>query len=234
MDEMEALKQELQAMNAFRDEYLMNKMNTENSAFMTKFGPMFSNREDIGNSIINDFRNHGMDINSVTNEIMMESLRKLRTEGEKKLAQCKDLLEAIKELKEEVIEQNEKIGDMQDAVEKNIAADPDSTADITDALGELNTNSDTSVPEPEPQPMPEPEPQPMPEPQAVPEPEPQLMPEPQVVPEPEPIPEPEPQVVPSDERLKKINAVLANKPKKTPANSFKPSSGMLEAAQRGW
>lgn len=218
--------------------YYGDKEAARQKNFFDTYGARFSNNRGIGLAILNELDARGIDT-SAADEAVQEILDTLRME-------CNEIIESIKEVQQDAIENAQKVEAIQNVVSEVVAQNPDASvggepptvegAEVTpDAnMQELDPNAevipegmDTDNPE-----EPAPEDQgPAPEPPANTEEEP--APEDQ-----EPAPE-EPNKVTSDARMKNIRSAISNvrakrMQTKQSANSFKPSAGMLEAASRGY
>lgn len=215
--------------------YYGDKEAARQKNFFDTYGSRFSNNRGIGLAILNELDARGIDT-SAADEAVQEILDTLRTE-------CNEIIESIKGVQEDAIENAQKIEAIQDAVSNVVADNPDASVGgeppvIEDSevppspvIDEVNGTDQGPMPEPpaESTDTEEPAAEPAPEPEATPEPS-----EPAAEPAPEE-PEQKPSAVTSDARLKNIRSSLANvRAKRKAANSFKPSAGMLEAAQRGY
>lgn len=220
--------------------YYGDKEAARQKNFFDTYGSRFSNNRGIGLAILNELDARGIDT-SAADEAVQEILDTLRTD-------CNEIIESIKEVQEDAIENAQKVEAIQNVVSDVVAQNPDASVG-----GEVPAIEGGEVP-PDPAitdfnaqegPMPD---EPLPpetqepasdasEPAAEPAPEESAASEPPAEPAPAPSePEQKPNEVTSDARLKNIRSALSRRKAKAnvSANSFKPSSGMIEAASRGY
>lgn len=222
----------LARLQQLEDGYYGDKEAARQKNFFDTYGARFSNNRGIGLAILNELDARGIDT-SAADEAVQQILDTLRTE-------CNEIIESIKEVQQDAIENAQKVEAIQNVVSEVTAQNPDASVggeppSIEDAevppdpnMQELDPNAEV-VPEgmdtensagPAPK-----EPAPAPEEPAPEEPAPADQ-----GPAPE---EPDPTKVTSDARLKQFHDGLAAKRARR-LNSFKPSAGMLEAASRGF
>lgn len=223
--------------------YYGDKEAARQKNFFDTYGSRFSNNRGIGLAILNELDARGIDT-SAADEAVQEILDTLRTE-------CNEIIESIKEVQQDAIQNAQKVEAIQNAVSDVVAGNPDtsvggeppvmenSEVPPSPALDEINTEEgpmpqppvDTGTSEPPAKEPAESEPATPPADEGSTETEPSAE-------------EPDPTKVSSDERLKNIRSTLSSiraKRKTAPAaskstntSSFKPSSGMIEAASRGY
>lgn len=223
--------------------YYGDKEAARQKNFLDTYGARFSNNRGIGLAILNELDARGIDT-SAADEAVQEILNTLRVE-------CNEIIEAIKDVQQDAIENAQKVEVIKEAVSDAVAQNPAASIGGEPPViesGEMPPEASASMPpegaipegmdtenpgesaaESEP-----PAEEPAPEPPATgqgPAPEP---------PAEEPAPE-EPEKVTSDARMKTIHSVIANGRSRRrnlgaikTNNSFKPSAGMLEAASRGY
>lgn len=212
------------------DGYYGDKEAARQKQFFDTYGSRFSNNHGLGLAILNELDARGIDT-SAADEAVTQIIDQLRTE-------CNEIIEALKEVQTQAIEQAQKVEDIGNVVSEAVAANPN--ADDPNALppevmppaevgdtgiegmgveGEFNPDEvptgDTGDEMPtEPTEPPEPTEEPVPD-------------------EPPVENEPAPTDVPSDARIKNIRGALSRVKAKRAAASFKPSAGILNAAMGG-
>lgn len=214
------------------DGYYGDKEAARQKQFFDTYGSRFSNNHGLGLAILNELDARGIDT-SAADEAVTQIIDQLRTE-------CNEIIEALKEVQTQAIEQAQKVEDIGNVVSEAVAANPNADdpnalppeamppAEVGDmgiegmgAEGEFNpdevptgdTGDKMSTEEP---------------------------PAGKEVPPEEPVPdeppvenEPAPTDVPSDARIKNIRGALSRVKAKRAAASFKPSAGILNAAMGG-
>ena len=206
------------------DGYYGDKEAARQQQFFDTYGSRFSNNRGLGLAILNELDARGIDT-SAADEAVTQIIDQLRTE-------CNEIIEALKEVQTQAIEQAQKVEDIGNVVSEAVAANPNADdpnalppeamppAEVGDmgiegmgAEGEFNPDEvpagDTDNAEP---PTEEPS-----EPPA----------------EPPAENEPAPTDIPSDARIKNIRGALSRVKAKRAAASFKPSAGILNAAMGG-
>lgn len=208
------------------DGYYGDKEAARQKQFFDTYGSRFSNNHGLGLAILNELDARGIDT-SAADEAVTQIIDQLRTE-------CNEIIEALKEVQTQAIEQAQKVEDIGNVVSEAVAANPNADdpnalppeamppAEVGDmgiegmgAEGEFNPdevpmdNAGNAMPTEEP-----------PEESAPPTEEP-------------PENEPAPTDVPSDARIKNIRGALSRVKAKRAAASFKPSAGILNAAMGG-
>ena len=206
------------------DGYYGDKEAARQKQFFDTYGSRFSNNHGLGLAILNELDARGIDT-SAADEAVTQIIDQLRTE-------CNEIIEALKEVQTQAIEQAQKVEDIGNVVSEAVAANPNADdpnalppeamppAEVGDmgiegmgAEGEFNPDEvpmdDTDNAEP-PAELPA-------EPPA----------------EPPAEEEPAPTDVPSDARIKNIRGALSRVKAKRAAASFKPSAGILNAAMGG-
>ena len=198
------------------DGYYGDKEAARQKQFFDTYGSRFSNNHGLGLAILNELDARGIDT-SAADEAVTQIIDQLRTE-------CNEIIEALKEVQTQAIEQAQKVEDIGNVVSEAVAANPN--ADDPDALppeamppaevgdmgiegmgaeGEFNPDEvpmdDTDNAEPPAEPPAE--------------------------------EEPATTDVPSDARIKNIRGALSRVKAKRAAASFKPSAGILNAAMGG-
>lgn len=214
------------------DGYYGDKEAARQKQFFDTYGSRFSNNHGLGLAILNELDARGIDT-SAADEAVTQIIDQLRTE-------CNEIIEALKEVQTQAIEQAQKVEDIGNVVSEAVAANPNAddpnafppeampSAEVGDmgiegmgAEGEFNPDEvpmdDTDNAEPPAEPPAE-------EPPAE---------EEEVPPEPPAEEEPAPTDVPSDTRIKNIRGALSRVKAKRAAASFKPSAGILNAAMGG-
>ena len=214
------------------DGYYGDKEAARQQQFFDTYGSRFSNNHGLGLAILNELDARGIDT-SAADEAVTQIIDQLRTE-------CNEIIEALKEVQTQAIEQAQKVEDIGNVVSEAVAANPNADdpnalppeamppAEVGDmgiegmgAEGEFNPDEvpmgDTDNAEPPAEPPAE-------EPPAE---------EEEVPPEPPAENEPASTDVPSDARIKNIRGALSRVKAKRAAASFKPSAGILNAAMGG-
>lgn len=215
------------------DGYYGDKEAARQQQFFDTYGSRFSNNHGLGLAILNELDARGIDT-SAADEAVTQIIDQLRTE-------CNEIIEALKEVQTQAIEQAQKVEDIGNVVSEAVAANPN--ADDPNALppeamppaevgntgiegmgaeGEFNpdevqmddTDNAMSTEEPPAE-------------------EKEVPPEESVPTEPPAENEPAPTDVPSDARIKNIRGALSRVKAKRAAASFKPSAGILNAAMGG-
>ena len=214
------------------DGYYGDKEAARQKQFFDTYGSRFSNNHGLGLAILNELDARGIDT-SAADEAVTQIIDQLRTE-------CNEIIEALKEVQTQAIEQAQKVEDIGNVVSEAVAANPNADdpnalppeamppAEVGDmgiegmgAEGEFNPDevpmdgTDNAEPPAEP-------------PAEVPPAE-----EEEVPPEPPAEEKPAPTDVPSDARIKNIRGALSRVKAKRAAASFKPSAGILNAAMGG-
>ena len=202
------------------DGYYGDKEAARQQQFFDTYGSRFSNNRGLGLAILNELDARGIDT-SAADEAVTQIIDQLRTE-------CNEIIEALKEVQTQAIEQAQKVEDIGNVVSEAVAANPNADdpnalppeamppAEVGDmgiedmgAEGEFNPDEvptgDTDNAESPAEPPAEP---PAEE-------------------------EPAPTDVPSDARIKNIRGALSRVKAKRAAASFKPSAGILNAAMGG-
>lgn len=215
------------------DGYYGDKEAARQKQFFDTYGSRFSNNHGLGLAILNELDARGIDT-SAADEAVTQIIDQLRTE-------CNEIIEALKEVQTQAIEQAQKVEDIGNVVSEAVAANPNADdpnalppeamppAEVGDmgiegmgAEGEFNPdevpmdNADNAMPTEEP-----------------PAEEEKVPPEEPVPDEPPAEDEPAPTDVPSDARIKNIRGALSRVKAKRAAASFKPSAGILNAAMGG-
>lgn len=215
------------------DGYYGDKEAARQKQFFDTYGSRFSNNHGLGLAILNELDARGIDT-SAADEAVTQIIDQLRTE-------CNEIIEALKEVQTQAIEQAQKVEDIGNVVSEAVAANPNADdpnalppeamppAEVGDtgiegmgAEGEFNPDevpmgdTDNAMPTEEP-----------------PAEEDKVPPEESVPDEPPAKPEPAPTDVPSDARIKNIRGALSRVKAKRAAASFKPSAGILNAAMGG-
>lgn len=215
------------------DGYYGDKEAARQKQFFDTYGSRFSNNHGLGLAILNELDARGIDT-SAADEAVTQIIDQLRTE-------CNEIIEALKEVQTQAIEQAQKVEDIGNVVSEAVAANPNADdpnalppeamppAEVGDtgiegmgAEGEFNPDEvpmdDTGDEMPTEEPPAEEEKVPPEEP----------------VPDESPVEnEPAPTDVPSDARIKNIRGALSRVKAKRAAASFKPSAGILNAAMGG-
>ena len=198
------------------DGYYGDKEAARQQQFFDTYGSRFSNNHGLGLAILNELDARGIDT-SAADEAVTQIIDQLRTE-------CNEILDALKEVQTQAIEQAQKVEEIGNVVSEAVAANPNADdpnalppdamppAEVGDigtegmgAEGEFNPDEvpmgDTDNAEPPAEPPAE--------------------------------EEPAPTDVPSDARIKNIRGALSRVKAKRAAASFKPSAGILNAAMGG-
>ena len=198
------------------DGYYGDKEAARQKQFFDTYGSRFSNNHGLGLAILNELDARGIDT-SAADEAVTQIIDQLRTE-------CNEIIEALKEVQTQAIEQAQKVEDIGNVVSEAVAANPNADdpnalppeamppAEVGDmgiegmgAEGEFNPDEvpmdDTDNAEPPAEPPAE--------------------------------NEPASTDVPSDARIKNIRGALSRVKAKRAAASFKPSAGILNAAMGG-
>ena len=202
------------------DGYYGDKEAARQQQFFDTYGSRFSNNRGLGLAILNELDARGIDT-SAADEAVTQIIDQLRTE-------CNEIIEALKEVQTQAIEQAQKVEDIGNVVSEAVAANPNADdpnalppeamppAEVGDmgiedmgAEGEFNPDEvptgDTDNAEPPAEPPAEPSAE----------------------------NEPASTDVPSDARIKNIRGALSRVKAKRAAASFKPSAGILNAAMGG-
>ena len=218
------------------DGYYGDKEAARQKQFFDTYGSRFSNNHGLGLAILNELDARGIDT-SAADEAVTQIIDQLRTE-------CNEIIEALKEVQTQAIEQAQKVEDIGNVVSEAVAANPNANdpnalppeamppAEVGDmgiedmgAEGEFNPdevpmdNAGDAMPTEEPP--------------AEPPAEEEVPPEESVTAEPPAENEPAHTDVPSDARIKNIRGALSRVKAKRAAASFKPSAGILNAAMGG-
>lgn len=219
------------------DGYYGDKEAARQKQFFDTYGSRFSNNHGLGLAILNELDARGIDT-SAADEAVTQIIDQLRTE-------CNEIIEALKEVQTQAIEQAQKVEDIGNVVSEAVAANPNADdpnalppeamppAEVDDtgiegmgAEGEFNPDevptgdtgdTDNTMLTEEP---PAEEEEEVPHEESVPA-------------EPPAKNEPAPTDVPSDARIKNIRGALSRVKAKRAAASFKPSAGILNAAMGG-
>ena len=208
--------------------YYGDKEAARQKQFMDTYGGRFSNNHGLGMAILNELDARGIDT-SAADEAVQEILDQLRTE-------CTEILGMLKDVQDAAIQNQEKIDTIADAVQNQVAENPDAS---------VSSEPNLEITSPEEVPALE---EPAAEQQFTEQlnfeggelPAEEVPPE-EVPPEP-PVEEVPPTETVSDIRKKRIERMKANWGKTRPmkekecgsSDCFKPSAGMLEAAMRGF
>ena len=209
------------------DGYYGDKEAARQKQFFDTYGSRFSNNHGLGLAILNELDARGIDT-SAADEAVTQIIDQLRTE-------CNEIIEALKEVQTQAIEQAQKVEDIGNVVSEAVAANPNADdpnalppeamppAEVGDmgiegmgAEGEFNPdevpmdNAGNAMSAEEPPAEEE-----------------------KVPPEQPPAEQPVPTDVPSDARIKNIRGALSRAKAKRAAASFKPSAGILNAAMGG-
>lgn len=215
------------------DGYYGDKEAARQKQFFDTYGSRFSNNHGLGLAILNELDARGIDT-SAADEAVTQIIDQLRTE-------CNEILDALKEVQTQAIEQAQKVEEIGNVVSEAVAANPN--ADDPNALppeamppaevGDTGIEGMSAEGEFDPDEVPTGDTgdeMPTEEPPA----------EGEKVPPEEPVPdeppaeeEPAPTDVPSDARIKNIRGALSRVKAKRAAASFKPSAGILNAAMGG-
>ena len=199
------------------DGYYGDKEAARQKQFFDTYGSRFSNNHGLGLAILNELDARGIDT-SAADEAVTQIIDQLRTE-------CNEILDALKEVQTQAIEQAQKVEEIGSVVSEAVAANPNAddpnalpleampSAEVDDmgiegmgAEGEFNPdevpmgNAGDEMPPAEDEP---------------------------------PAEQPAPTDVPSDARIKNIRGALSRVKAKRAAASFKPSAGILNAAMGG-
>ena len=215
------------------DGYYGDKEAARQKQFFDTYGSRFSNNHGLGLAILNELDARGIDT-SAADEAVTQIIDQLRTE-------CNEIIEALKEVQTQAIEQAQKVEDIGNVVSEAVAANPNADdpnalppeamppAEVGDmgiegigAEGEFNPDEVPTGDTGDEMPMEEP-----------PAEEEKVPPEESVPDEPPVENEPAPTDVPSDARIKNIRGALSRVKAKRAAASFKPSAGILNAAMGG-
>ena len=209
------------------DGYYGDKEAARQQQFFDTYGSRFSNNHGLGLAILNELDARGIDT-SAADEAVTQIIDQLRTE-------CNEIIEALKEVQTQAIEQAQKVEDIGNVVSEAVAANPNADdpnalppeamppAEVGDtgiegmgAEGEFNPDEvqmddiDNAIPTEQPAEQPAEQPD-----------------------EPPAEDESAPTDVPSDARIKNIRGALSRVKAKRAATSFKPSAGILNAAMGG-
>ena len=198
------------------DGYYGDKEAARQKQFFDTYGSRFSNNHGLGLAILNELDARGIDT-SAADEAVTQIIDQLRTE-------CNEIIEALKEVQTQAIEQAQKVEDIGNVVSEAVAANPN--ADDPDALppeamppaevGDMGIEGMGAEGEFNPDEVP-------------------MDGTDNAEPPAEPPAEEEPATtdVPSDARIKNIRGALSRVKAKRAAASFKPSAGILNAAMGG-
>lgn len=234
----------LSRLQRLEDGYYGDKEATRRKTFFDTYGERFSNNEGLGLAILNELDARGIDT-SAADEAVTQILDQLRTE-------CNEIINSIKLVQQTAIDTAQKVEEINDVVSQATAANPDASIDATppgamplpeDMGGEATADMGSEEPLPEDmgsaEPLPEEAPTDMsgaaPADMGGEEPLPEDM--GSAAPEDMGGEEPLPEEVPagnaiSDARMKRIKSAFSNARAKK-QGSFKPSAGLLSAAQGG-
>jgi hypothetical protein len=210
--------------------YYGDKQIARQNDFMSRYGSRFSNNKGLGIAILNELDARGIDT-SAADEAVQSILDQLRME-------CQEILDSLTMVQDQAVENQKKLDTIADVIDQQLAANSEKTeggpeeaqpemppapaeTPMIDNSAELGDQE--FVPE---EPAPE---EPAPEEPAPEEPAPE-----------EPAPELPPNQVTSDIRMKRIQHMKshwgatraqkkAEKEKNSSNNTWKPSSGMLDA-----
>lgn len=237
----------LARLKSLEDGYYGDKEAARQKRFFDTYGARFSNNRGLGLAILNELDARGIDT-SAADEAVQEILDTLRTE-------CNEIIESIKDVQQQAIENAQKVETVANVVSEAVAANPE-------AAGEVDTSAiDQSMPDmtvPPDSGLDSMDPNGEFNPDEVP-PEEQMAAEGDEMPPeespaegnevpPEEPPVPDPNQVTSDIRMKRVQRMKdawgktraqrkkgSEQPQdKPPAqNSYKPSAGILSAAQGG-
>ena len=214
------------------DGYYGDKEAARQKQFFDTYGSRFSNNHGLGLAILNELDARGIDT-SAADEAVTQIIDQLRTE-------CNEIIEALKEVQTQAIEQAQKVEDIGNVVSEAVAANPN--ADDPNALppeamppaevGDMGIEGMGAEGEFNPDEVP------MDDTDAEGEFNPDEVPmdgTDNAEPPAEPPAEEEPAStdVPSDVRIKNIRGALSRVKAKRAAASFKPSAGILNAAMGG-
>lgn len=206
--------------------YYGDKEKARQDNFFSTYGSRFSNNRGLGLAILNELDARGIDT-SAADEAVTQIIDQLRTE-------CNEIIEALKEVQSEAIEQAQKVEEIGNVVSEAVASNPDASLPPTpDASAEMPTadlppdmqdadqlNMEAFAEEPAGDVPPEAAEPPAEEPAEEPTEEP-------------PAEEPAPDTTVSDARMKRIRGAYDAIHAKRASNSFKPSAGILSACQGG-
>ena len=217
------------------DGYYGDKEAARQKQFFDTYGSRFSNNHGLGLAILNELDARGIDT-SAADEAVTQIIDQLRTE-------CNEILDALKEVQTQAIEQAQKVEEIGNVVSEAVAANPNADdpnalppeamppAEVGDtgiegmgAEGEFNPDEVPTGDTGDEVPTEEPPAPPAEEPPESPAESPAESPDEQ---------EPAPTDVPSDARIKNIRGALSRVKAKRAATSFKPSAGILNAAMGG-
>lgn len=212
------------------DGYYGDKEAARQKQFFDTYGSRFSNNHGLGLAILNELDARGIDT-SAADEAVTQIIDQLRTE-------CNEIIEALKEVQTQAIEQAQKVEDIGNVVSEAVAANPN--ADDPNALppeamppaevGDMGIEGMGAEGEFNPDEVPMDDAG-----NAVSTEEPPEEPPEESAPPTEEPPENESAStdVPSDARIKNIRGALSRVKAKRAAASFKPSVGILNAAMGG-
>lgn len=209
------------------DGYYGDKEAARQSQFFDTYGSRFSNNRGLGLAILNELDARGIDT-SAADEAVTQIIDQLRTE-------CNEIIESLKEVQQEAIEQAQKVEEIGNVVSQAVASNPDANAmpmdagmtqemppaDLPDEMQdaeELNMDALNEPPAGDEMPMEEPPAEEVPpeEPPA----------------EEAPAEELPPDQAVSDARMKNIRGTLTGiRQRRT--SGYKPSAGILNAAMGG-
>ena len=241
-DELMARLQQLE------DGYYGDKRAAREKQFFDTYGGRFSNDRGLGLAILNELDARGIDT-SAADEAVTQILDQLRTE-------CQQITDLIKNVQDAAIETEKKVDTIQEVVQEHVGDNPDASTDTKpEDLGAPAPDMGGTPPEggdmggapapdmggmpPEGAPAPDmggapaPDMGGMPPEGGAPAPDTGGMPPEGDAPAEEPVP---PNQIPSDERIKNIKAAYGRikARRASERNSFKPSAGILSAAQGGF
>lgn len=240
-DELMARLQQLE------DGYYGDKRAEREKTFFDKYGGRFSNDRGLGLAILNELDARGIDT-SAADEAVQQILDQLRTE-------CQQITDLIKNVQDAAIETEKKVDVIEDVVQDHVGENPDASVDtkpedlgapapdvggMPPESGDMGGTPPEGAPAPDMGGMPS-EGAPAPDmggtpPEGAPAPDMGEMPpeggDMSGAPAEEPVP---PNQIPSDERIKNIKAAYGRikARRASERNSFKPSAGILSAAQGG-
>ena len=234
----------LARLQSLEDEVHGDKERARQEQFFSTYGDRFSNNRGLGMAILNELDARGVDT-SAADEAVQQILDQLRVE-------CNEIIESIKSVQQEAIENARKVEEVSNAVNDATAKNPEASVDASDndvaaALADLGANPDMG-PSPDmpaeqppmdtgasPDMSPSPDMGPNPDMGPSPDMPPAEQPPMDMPPEPAPAEQPPMDDTVSDNRMKRIKGVLSDvRMKRIKANSYKPSAGILEAATRGY
>lgn len=218
----------LSRLQRLEDGYYGDKEATRRKTFFDTYGERFSNNEGLGLAILNELDARGIDT-SAADEAVTQILDQLRTE-------CNEIINSIKLVQQTAIDTAQKVEEINDVVSQATAANPDASIDATPpGAMPLPEDMGGAAPLPEDMGSAEPLPEEAPVDMGGEEPLPEDMggAAPADMSDEEPLPEEVPAGnAISDARMKRIKSAFSNARAKK-QGSFKPSAGLLSAAQGG-